>query len=76
VKKLQETPKLDKIDKSNKGSEFIWKVLFVIVTILSAILFNKIYLFQTLEYFQGIRKGNITELIFFGVPFGALFIGL
>lgn len=54
----------------------VWKIVFVFITIVSAILFNKIYLFQTHQYYQNLKKGNIFELFMYGIPVGVIFIYL
>jgi hypothetical protein len=37
------------------------------------VLLNKIYNYQTLEYFQNIRNGSVQDLIIYGLPFALLF---
>jgi hypothetical protein len=52
----------------------IWRGIFVLVTLLGAFLSNKIYLYQTSEYFQGIKKGSFFELAVFGTLGAIIFV--
>lgn len=53
--------------------EWVFKVVYLLITIFSAILFNKMYLFQTLPEFDNVRKGTLKELIIYAVPFCIVF---
>jgi hypothetical protein len=53
--------------------EFIWKIIFAGISLVSAILINKIYLYQTLPYFENIRNGSMKELLMYGLPFFVVF---
>ena len=54
--------------------EDAWKIILIIVNIIMLLLANKIYLFHTLEEFKDIRKGEILDLLKYGIPFGVIFI--
>ena len=60
--------------RSKKNYEFIWRGVFLFISVVSAILINKIVIYQTSEYFTSIRKGYFSELVFYGIPFGILFV--
>ena len=62
------------VTASKKNYEILWKGVFLFISVVSAVLINKIYLYQTLPYFDNIRKGYISELVYYGIPFGILFI--
>jgi hypothetical protein len=38
------------------------------------LLANKIYLFHTLEEFKNMRKGEILDLLKYGIPFAIIYI--
>lgn len=44
--------------QSKKNYETFWKILFIFISIFSAFLINKVYLYQTQVEFEPIRKGN------------------
>jgi hypothetical protein len=71
---LLKQPEFKSVTASKKNYEILWKIVFLFITVVSAVLINKIYLYQTLPYFENIRKGYISELVYFGIPFGILFI--
>jgi hypothetical protein len=37
------------------------------------VLFKKLYIFQTDDYFLNIRKGNISEMLIYGIPYAFIF---
>ena len=48
--------------------------MFIVVNIIMLLLANKIYLFHTLEEFKDIRKGDILDLLKYGIPFSVIYI--
>jgi hypothetical protein len=57
--------------------EYIWRVFFVVVLVVAALLFRKVYIFQTHDHFASVREGNVTEMLLYGLPFAVLFtVGL
>jgi hypothetical protein len=50
--------------------------MFVAISVVAAILFNKVYIFQTHDYFKDIRCGNFLEMLMYGIPDGVLFTGM
>lgn len=48
-------------------------MFFVFILIVASILFNKVYIFQTHDYFKEIRKGSIYDLIMYSLPFAVAF---
>jgi len=45
----------------------------VVVLIVAVILFQKVYVFQTHPHFENTRKGNITEMLMYGLPYAFVF---
>ena len=48
-------------------------MIFLGITIVSAILLNKVYQYQTMSIFETDRKGSITTLLGIGLPFALVF---
>lgn len=67
-------PEKKSVTQSKKNYEFVWRGIFVFISIASAILLHKVYLYQTSPNLASIRKGSLFELVIYGIPFGALFI--
>jgi len=42
-------------------------------SIFSAVLLHKVYLFQTLPEFDGVRKGTVNDILYYSIPFGVAF---
>jgi hypothetical protein len=59
---------------SKKNYEVIFQGVFILITIISAILINKIYQYQTYAMFETVRKGTIMDLIMYSLPFAVLFV--
>jgi hypothetical protein len=47
--------------------------MYLSATIFAAILFRKVYLFQTLPDFEGVRMGSVFDFLYYSLPFGVLF---
>jgi len=47
--------------------------MYLGASILSAVLLRKVYLFQTLPEFDGIREGTVIDFLFYSLPFGVAF---
>ena len=47
--------------------------MFVVVLIVAAFLFNKVYIFQTHPHFETVRQGNLSEMLIYGLPFAFVF---
>jgi hypothetical protein len=43
------------------------------ISIIAAVLFQKVYIFQTHDYFKDIRCGNLLEMLMYGIPYGIIF---
>lgn len=54
--------------------EIIWKAIFIAITIGSTIFFEKIYQYQTMDFFAGVRKGSMKNLCGIGIPFAIVFV--
>jgi hypothetical protein len=42
-------------------------------SIFSAVLLRKVYLFQILPEFDGVRKGTVSDILYYSIPFGVAF---
>ena len=62
------------ITHSKRNYEYLWKGVFLFISIASAVLINKIYIYQTSDFFTNIKKGTLSELLCYGIPFGILFV--
>ena len=51
----------------------MWQFIFLVISVISAFLFNKIYIYQTNQAFDSVRKGDYINLIIYGLPFAILY---
>ena len=45
----------------------------MVVLIVGAILFQKVYTFQTNPHFDDIKAGTVTDMLIYGLPFAVVF---
>jgi hypothetical protein len=53
--------------------EYVWRGFFVLILIVGALLFQKVYIFQTNPHFDDIKVGSVTDMLIYGLPFAVVF---
>ena len=53
--------------------EWIWRGAFLIILGLTAMVMNKVYIFQTHHAFDGVRRGVLSDFAKYSVPFSVAF---
>lgn len=47
--------------------------MYLAASVFSAVLLRKVYLFQTMPEFDGVRAGSGWDFLYYSIPFGVLF---